>query len=223
METIIMTNVQNPEILARQPKRLPWLKWLRRIHAWVGLWAAALGLLFGASGFLLNHRAVMKIPAAHMEQSQVELALPMPLPVDAKDLAKWLQTQLSIDREPNKISTEPAKIVTWGGQNFQQPIQWRVDFHSPQQSVNAEYWVGNTYVSIKRQDANLFAFITRLHKGVGMGTAWVLLADTLAGGLVFLSLTGLLLWTKLHGSRLAMAGLGLGSLGAAVFVALNSL
>ena len=63
----------------------------------------------------------------------------------------------------------------------------------------------------------MFAFITRLHKGVGMGVGWVLLADTLAGGLVFLSLTGLLLWTKLHGSRLTMAGLGLTSLGLAAF------
>lgn len=35
-----------------------------------------------------------------------------------------------------------------------------------------------------------------------MGTGWVLLADTLAGGQVFLSLTVLLLWTKLHSSRL---------------------
>lgn len=218
-----MTNAQKPETLIRQPQRMPWLKWLRRIHAWVGLWGAALGLLFGVSGILLNHRAIMKIPAAQMEQSQVELAIPEPLPTDAKALAKWLQAQLSIDREPSKISTEPAKNVTWGGQNLQQPSQWRVDFHSPQHSINAEYWVGNAYVSIKHQDANVFAFITRLHKGVGMGTAWVLLADTLAGGLVFLSLTGLLLWTKLHGSRLTMAGLGLTSLGLAVFVVLNSL
>ncbi len=218
-----MTNVQNPGRLIWQPKRFRWLKWLRRLHAWVGLWGAALGLLFGISGILLNHRAVMKIPAAKMEQSQVELALPTPLPVDAKALALWLQAQLSIDRESSKIATEPAKVVTWAGQSFQQPGQWRVDFHSPQQSLNAEYWVGNAYVSIKRQDANIFAFITRLHKGVGMGTAWVLLADTLAGGLIFLSLTGLLLWTKLHGSRLAMAGLGLGSLGLAMFVVLDSL
>lgn len=218
-----MTNMQNPAILTRQPKRLPWLKWLRRIHAWVGLWGAALGLLFGVSGILLNHRTIMKIPAAQMEQSQVEVALPAPLPADAKALATWLQTQLSIDREPSKISIEPAKTVTWAGQSIEQPSQWRVDFHNPQQSVNAEYWVGNAFVSIKRQDANVFAFITRLHKGVGMGTAWILLADTLAGGLVFLSLTGLLLWTKLHGSRLAMAGLALTSLGLAVFNVVNSL
>jgi hypothetical protein len=218
-----MTNAQNPAILIRQPKRLPWLKWLRRIHAWVGLWGAALGLLFGVSGILLNHRTIMKIPAARMEQSQIELALPTPLPADAKALAEWLKIQLNIDREPNKIITEPAKTVTWAGQTFQQPGLWRVDFINPQQSVNAEYWVGNAFVSIKRQDANIFAFITRLHKGVGMGTAWVLLADTLAGGLVFLSMTGLLLWTKLHGPRLLMAGLGLTSFGLAVFVTLNSL
>jgi len=158
-----------------------------------------------------------------MEQSQVELALPTPLPADAKALAEWLQTQLNIDREPSKVITEPAKTVTWAGQDFQQPGLWRVDFHNPQQSFSAEYWVGNAFVSIKRQDANIFAFITRLHMGVGMGTAWILLADTLAGGLVFLSLTGLLLWTKLHGSRLLMAGLGLTSLGLAAFVTLNSL
>lgn len=218
-----MTNAQNPAILIRQPKRLPWLKWLRRTHAWVGLWGAALGLLFGVSGILLNHRTIMKIPAARMEQSQIELALPTPLPADAKALAEWLQAQLNIDREPSKVIIEPAKTVTWAGQTFQQPGQWRVDFINPQQSVNAEYWVGNVFVSIRRQDANIFAFITRLHKGVGMGTAWILLADTLAGGLVFLSLTGLLLWTKLHGSRLLMAGLGLVSLGLGISVVLDSL
>ena len=69
----------------------------------------------------------------------------------------------------------------------------------------------------------MFALLTRLHKGVGMGVGWVLLADTLAGGLVFLSLTGLLLWTRLHGSRLTMAELGLTSLGLATFFVLDSL
>ncbi len=211
------------DIIKQQPKRIHWLKWLRRIHAWVGLWGAALGLLFGISGFLLNHRAVMKIPAAQMEQSQIELALPAQPLANAKDLAVWLQAQLNIDHEASKISTEPEKTVTWASQKYQQPALWRVDFNNPQQSISAEYWLGNNYVSVKRQDANAFAFITRLHKGVGVGVGWVLLADTFAGGLVFLSLTGLLLWTKLHGSRLTMAGLGLTSLGLAVFFTLSSL
>jgi uncharacterized protein len=207
----------------RQPKRLPWLKWLRRVHAWIGLWGAVLGLLFGVSGFLLNHHAVLKIPAAEMERSEIELALPTKHPNNAKALAAWLQTQLNIDREPSKISTEPEKTVSWSSQIIQQPSQWRIDFHSPQRSVSAEYWAGNTYVSVKRQDANLFAFITRLHKGVGMGAGWVLLTDTLALGLVYLSLSGLFIWSKLHGSRLTMLGLGLASAGMVVFVVLGSL
>ncbi|WP_411727839.1 PepSY-associated TM helix domain-containing protein [Methyloglobulus sp.] len=218
-----MAQAHPSNLTMRQPNRIHWLKWLRRIRAWVGLWGAALGLLFGVSGILLNHRAVMKIPAAQTEKSQVELALPVPPPADAKALAKWLQTALNISREPNRITTEPAKAVIWSAQNLQQPSQWRVDFHNPQRSVSAEYWVGNAYVSVKRQDANVFAFINRLHTGVGMGVGWILLADTLAGGLVLLSLTGLLLWTKLHGPRVAMAGLGLTSLGLAVFVVLDSL
>jgi hypothetical protein len=206
------------DIIKPQPKRSHWLKWLRRLHAWVGLWGAALGLLFGISGFLLNHRAVMKIPAVQMEQSQLELALPAQPPANAKDLAAWLQAQLNIGHEASKISTEPEKTVTWANQKYQQPALWKVDFNNPQRSISAEYWLGNSYVSVKQQDANAFAFITRLHKGVGAGVGWVLLADTLAGGMVFLSLTGLLLWTKLHGSRLTMLGLGLTSLGLMVFL-----
>ncbi|MGH8474315.1 MAG: PepSY-associated TM helix domain-containing protein [Methylococcales bacterium] len=86
-----------------------------------------------------------------------------------------------------------------------------MDFHSPRRSIRAEYWVGNAFVSVKRQDGNLFEFMTRLHKGVGMGVGWVLLTDTLALGLVFLSVTGLLMWTRTQGSGTTLVGLGITS------------
>lgn len=105
-----------------------------------------------------------------MEQSQIELALPAQSITDAKALAAWLQITLNIAREPNRIMTEPEKTVTWAGQQHQQPASWRVDFHNPQHSISAEYWLGNSYVSVKRQDANAFALLTRLHKGA----AWEL-------------------------------------------------
>jgi hypothetical protein len=41
-----------------------------------GLWGAALGLLFGATGILLNHRAVLKIPVEKTVQTTVQLQLP---------------------------------------------------------------------------------------------------------------------------------------------------
>lgn len=55
------------------------LKWLRRTHAWLGMWGAVLGLLFGTTGLLLNHRATMKIPGAAYANSQSQMALPQPL------------------------------------------------------------------------------------------------------------------------------------------------
>ena len=35
--------------------------WIARLHGWIGLWGAVLGLVFGVSGFVLNHRAVLKL------------------------------------------------------------------------------------------------------------------------------------------------------------------
>ncbi len=212
-----------PDLTIPQPKRIPWLKWLRCIHAWIGVWCAILGLLFGISGILLNHRALMKIPAAHMDTKQVELTLPSPPPTDAKALAKWLQTELHLEHDASRVNVEAAKTVVWAGQIVQQPAQWRVDFNTPQHSFNSEYWMGNATVSVKQQEANVFALLTRLHKGVGLKEGWVLLADTLAGGLVFLSLSGLFMLTKLHGSSRKMIGLGLSSFGLAVMLVLQAL
>ena len=199
------------------------LRWLRKTHGWIGLWGAMLGLLFGSTGFLLNHRAAMKISAAEYEKSEIELALPQPVPANAEALGAWLQSKLVIKQAPLKVASEPAKQVTWAGKQVEQPAFWKVDFHNPKQSFTAEYWVGNSFVTVKRQDANVFAFLTRLHKGVGLGAGWILLADSLAGSLILLSITGVLLWTKMRGSRLTMACLmGLSSL-LAVYFALSAI
>lgn len=191
------------------------LKWLRRTHGWLGLWGASLGLLFGISGILLNHHDVMKIPAAKVEKTEVQLALPEPLPASPEALANWLGNEFELNGRHAKILREPAKKVVWNDAPVEQPPRWQITLRTPRESVQAEYWPGNRFVTVKRGISNLFSLLSNLHKGVGMGIGWTLLADTLAGGLIVLSLTGILLWTRLHGGRLAAAGLGLGSLGLA--------
>jgi hypothetical protein len=197
---------------SRLRRRVKFLIWLRRTHAWTGLWGAALALLFGSTGILLNHRAIMKIPAAKLEQTVVQLPLPEPRPADAQALARWLQGELKVAKPPTLVKVEPAQKVIWNDETVQQPELWRIFFASPQQAIDAEYWVGNAFVTVKRQDPNVFALLTRLHKGTGVNAAWVLLVDTLAGGLIVLALSGILLWSRLHGTRLFAAALGLGSL-----------
>lgn len=209
--------------LPSQLRRARFLVWLRRTHAWVGLWGAGLGLLFGATGILLNHRVVMKIPAARVEYSVIQLSLPEQRPENAQALARWLQSELHVERPPVLIKVEPAQTVIWNGHAVQQPQLWRVFFASPQQGLNAEYWTGNAFVTVKRQDPNLFAFLTRLHMGTGASAAWILLVDTLAGGLIVLALSGIFLWSRLHGSRLTAAGIGLTSLGLLTWFAWQSM
>ena len=46
------------------------------------------------------------------------------------------------------------------------------------------------------------ATLTNLHKGVGMPVPWILLIDTLAGSLIFLSISGAILWWETHRRRL---------------------
>ena len=72
---------------------------------------------------------------------------------------------------------------------------------SPQRGVIAEYFVGNRFVKLDQADATPIGTLTRLHMSIGVSAFWVLLSDTIAGSLILLSITGLLLWTQLHTVR----------------------
>jgi hypothetical protein len=209
--------------LPRSLSRGSFLKWLRRTHGWLGLWGAAMGLLFGFTGILMNHRDIMKIPIGRMEQTEIQLALPEPRPANPKTMAAWLGENLQVDIRQAKIKHEPAKEVVWQNQTLKQPAAWNITVRSPNRMLSAEYWEGNAFVSVKQGNANLLQILNNLHKGTGLGVGWILLVDTLAGALMLLSMTGILLWTRLHGPRLMAAGLGLGSLSLAVFFALSAM
>lgn len=196
----------------QRKKRGDLIRWLRNTHGWLGLWGAALGLLFGTTGILLNHRNVMKLPYAQYEKTQMELPVPSVQSHSAKELGIWLQAELKLTKPPLKVEEEPAKEIIWRDAVVMQPATWKVDFHTPQYSVTAEYLVGNRFVSIKRQDANVWAFLSRLHKGVGAQSGWILLVDSLAGAIMMLSITGVLLWTKMRKSRLILVSLCGGSI-----------
>jgi hypothetical protein len=192
-------------------RRGVFLKWLRRTHAWVGLWGAALGLLFGFTGILLNHRAQMKIPLAKTVTHVIQVTLPDPLPVSPEELAIYLRRELAIEGAMH-VKTQAAERVSWNGHEMVLPVHWTFTFNKPAFSVNADYWLGNRYVTVKHGDANFFAMLTRLHTGSGLGAGWILLADSLGGALVLLALTGVLLWTRLHGARLTAISIGLTSI-----------
>lgn len=195
---------------SRQPRsrRGTFIKWLRKVHGWVGLWGAALGLLFGTTGLFLNHRGgPLRVSTGEPQVSVLQMPLPQPAPDTPRELARWLKHELKLTANRGRVQKEPAHPVAWGERRIVQPEHWQLSFASPGENTSAEYWVGNGYVTLKRSENTLLAMLTNLHKGVGLGIGWVLLIDTLAGSLILLSLTGVLLWTELNKRKTAGAAI----------------
>lgn len=192
-----------PEKRLGHARRGLYLKWLRRIHSWVGLWGALLGLLFGISGFMLNHRAApLKIATGEVQVSALQLATRGKRFADPREMTRWVGQELGIDGRLGRIVREAAHPVAWGERRAVQPEHWEAALNTPHESVRIEYWVGNDYVSLKRSHADFLSWLKNLHRGVGLGVAWILLVDTLAGSLLLLSITGVLLWIGMNKRRM---------------------
>jgi hypothetical protein len=186
----------------QRSRRAIFLTFLRKVHLYVGLWGAVLGMLFGVTGILLNHRAILKIPVEKVVQKTVQLSLQDKVLTSPDEMAAWLKDELQFSSAPVvQVKRQRAQEVIWANQPVMQPERWTVSLHSPQRGVMAEYFVGNRAIKLDHLDATPIGTLTRLHTSVGVSAFWVLLADTIAGSLILLSLTGLLLWTQLHTIR----------------------
>lgn len=198
----------SPKPSARS-RRSAFLKLLRDVHGWIGLWGAILGLLFGATGIIHNHRTVLKIDLVKPASTEIRLTVPESAKQSPKAMSVWLRGELSMDREP-RIKKEKAETVSWNGQDVRQPEHWDIRFVAPQYKLVADYWVGSNMVSIKRTDETWVGTIDNFHRANGAGIGWVLLADTIGGSMILLSVTGVLLWTELNRRK---------TIGAIIFIA----
>ncbi len=193
--------------LSQGMKRGRFLVWLRRMHAWMGLWGAALGLLFGISGILLNHRNEMKIPLAAQQETRHTLTPPSESLESPEALESWLRENFKLSHARSRVQKKPSGPVPWGGGRTMQPENWKIMLMTPNLNLSAEYWKGDTQTVVEQKEANAWATLANFHKGTGMSNVWILLTDTLAGGLLVLAITGTLLWSRLHGPRLLAASL----------------
>ena len=212
-------------VVASQPRGDRWIvfvRWVRRTHGWFGLWGALLGLMTGFSGIWLNHRAVMKLELPDQQQTNFRLTLPDPAPATAEAMAVWLQQELKANGPPNNMRIERVRPAPWvdspraeGQQRpAMQPERWIFNFGGPNKLFQVEYWAGNKSTSVRTTSNGVVATLTNMHKGTGMPLAWILLIDTLGGSLIFLSISGVILWIDTNRRRLT----GLSILGVAVAI-----
>ena len=194
-------------------RRLAFVRWVRRTHGWFGLWGAILGLMAGTSGIWLNNRSTLKLELPDQQQSSAQLVLPDPKPATADAMAAWLQQALKVDRPANNVRVERSRPVPWAerggpersgeGRPPMQPERWTFNFGGPNKVIQVEYWVGNKAASVRTTQNGFIATLTNLHKGTTMPAPWILLIDTLAGAMIFLSISGTILWWETHRRRLA--------------------
>lgn len=201
----------------RDPRKATFLRLLRRFHAWVGLSGAVFGLLFGITGFLLNHRGVLKIEAGQIQEHKVTVEFPE-APASPEALARALAARFNVSMTRVKWLTKAGRPGRLGDTSVKVADQWTVAFFGHAHFALATYTPGNRTVELERRDANLVQVMKRLHKGDGGQVAWILVSDAFAGALVFLTLSGMLLWTRLAGPRLLALGLAGGGLLGAVLV-----
>jgi hypothetical protein len=211
----------------RHWQRASFIRWLKRIHAWTGFWGALLFLLMGTSGFLLNHRGTLKIDTGEpVEVSSMDIAVRTNQFSDAEAMGKWAKTELGLNTDakpPRQDGPPKTGKRRFLGKPHAEPEKWTRAFTLPDGRVTVDYVPGSTSVSVKRDGQGILSTIKDLHKGTGLGVFWILFLDTIAGALVAMSLTGFLLWSRLHGSRLvagAIVGVSLALALAAIVPAL---
>ena len=191
---------------ARVNRRAAFVRWVRRTHGWFGLWGALLGLMTGVSGVWLNHRAVMKLGLPDQRQSNTQVTLPDLRPQTAEEMAAWLQQALKMERPATNVRVDRARPAPWvekGGdaKPVIQPERWSFTLGGPNKVIQAEYWLGSKSVNVRTTDNGFIATLTNFHKGVGMPVPWILLIDTLAGSLIFRSVSGTILWWETNRRR----------------------
>lgn len=180
------------------------LHWVRVTHLWFGLWGAVLGMLFGITGFLMNHRTLLRVPVEKAETLRTQVSIPEAFENSA-ELTTWLRGRFALPKARAVTRIESPERVRFKGQDFEQPERWAVTLATSKFSVSARHVPGSGLIDLETQDATRWGVLMRLHTGSGASVIWVLIADTIAGAVVILTLTGALLWTRLRLPRLAGA------------------
>lgn len=162
---------------------------MRQIHLWIGAWGALAAVLYGSTGFVMNHRFALNLPQGQSEEiGQDLLRVPPDVRNSPEALLAWLE--LSHDLDNGIIRGLPA------GNLAASSSPWRAGGGDARTSWSAEYTPGAETLRVSHTRQSWLAASNRLHKTVGGGTAWILLSDSFAIAMTLLGITGLWMWAR---------------------------
>jgi hypothetical protein len=166
-------------------------RFVRQVHLWIGAWGALAAVLYGATGLFMNHRFGEHAwpQGGSAEATRIELQVPVTARADAETLSLWLRNAQALD----------AQVIRKGAPGdaaARKPDKWTLSGGTARSSWSLEYMPGDATAQLRKTRHDTFAGIMRLHKNVGGGIGWRLLADSFAIGMLLLGISGLWMWAR---------------------------
>jgi len=188
----------------------------RQVHLWLGAWGALAAVLYGFTGLVMNHRFAWNLPQGQSVPAEpVRVGVPAEARASTAALAAWLQREHGLVALVQRVQPPRDKVPVGTGHGAQ-PEKWTLSGGSARDAWNVEYTAGDASVEVKRTAHGWLSAFNRLHKTQGGGLAWIALGDSFALAMIFLGLSGLVLWARGRSPRqMALSVLTLSLLGLA--------
>ncbi len=139
-------------------RRLGGQRLIRQLHLWIGAWGALAAILFGFTGFVQNHRALLKLPQGDSaELSKVEIEVPESARVTPEALRDWLRDTQHVPVD--SVRAQPVRPGDLNGQKVRQPSRWTLNGGNARVTWSAEYTPGNATVEVRNTEQSPLAVL----------------------------------------------------------------
>ena len=173
-------------------------RWVRQLHLWIGAWGALATIIYGFTGLVMNHRFGDGAwpQGDSQEAGRSTLQVPAEVRATPEELSLWLRQTQGLDAQVIRKGPPGGGREARTGQDSKPAPKWNLSGGTASNSWSLEYTPGQDKAELKRSSHTSLAALNRLHKGVGGGWAWLLLADSFAIGMLLLGLSGIWMWIR---------------------------
>lgn len=183
------------------------LRWARTLHIYASMFALVAVLFFAATGLTLNHPDWFGLSEVKRERIEGNLPLGMLTePLDELKVVEYLRRYHGAAGLVDPLESDGESV--------------RIIFRTPGGMLDVSINRGTGSFAGEKESTGVIGRLNDLHKGKNAGTAWSVVIDALSLLLLFISLTGIVLWLSLKERRaLGILGviLGVVSLAAVYF------
>ncbi|NUS60367.1 MAG: hypothetical protein HOQ01_05415 [Lysobacter sp.] len=184
-------------------------RWIRQVHLWIGAWGALAAVIYGFTGLVMNHRFGDGAwpQGDNKELARTELQIPADAQTSPEALSLWLQSTQGLDAQVIRkgppgggkdAAKDGAKRDAKDGAKDKAgpPPKWTLSGGTASAAWSMEYTPGSATAEVKHTEHDTLSAFNRLHKGVGGGIGWTILADSFAIAMLLLGLSGIWMWAR---------------------------